>query len=496
MKGKLSAILGAVAFAAVLGATVFVSTACGKKEQAANKDYDFYFFNIKGESADAMQAAVDAYEEETGVKIKLFTLGSGTDSREALRADLQSKDNKPAIFGVGNAINLIEYVEGGFAMPLNEASNEEFLALAEEIPQNFYLTRDGETNYGVPLNVEGYGYIADTRVLSALFGEENLDAFLEAYKTASYAEFESMVLAMDDYIKNGISQEITLSGQKFSFEAEKDERTEKLKCVFAVAGSEKWTYGDHLFNIAVDGVFDTAIAAEAATAEEIEAGRPVYEAYAKLLDLGTSHAQTERGAELINQSTNGYDQAVACFANGESVFIKQGNWCYTNIKKANEEIADTMTFLPIKIDVTDEMLTADVTAEHLNSSIPVFVPSYYCINAKCSDEEKEAAQKFLVWLNTTEAGMKFVIEDCAFIPYNADPDVTSAGYCLGDSILSYLKDGKIITNAYAGLPSSYVTYNLGAHLMENYVNKEVWDESAYSDLAEYIISSWKEAAGL
>ena len=121
-----------------------------------------------------MQAAVDAYEKETGVKIKLFTLGSGTDSTEALRADLQSEDNKPAIFGVGNPINLIEYLEGGFVMPLNEATNEEFLALAEEIPEDFYLSRDGKTNYGVPLNVEGYGYIADTRVISSLFGEENL----------------------------------------------------------------------------------------------------------------------------------------------------------------------------------------------------------------------------------------------------------------------------------------------------------------------------------
>lgn len=486
MKRKLAIMLAAGAIASmVFGTTV----------KADDKDYDFYFFNIKGESADAMQAAVDAYEEETGVKIKLFTLGSGTDSTEALRADLQSEDNKPAIFGVGNSINLIEYLEGGFVMPLNEATNEEFLALAEEIPEDFYLSRDGETNYGVPLNVEGYGYIADTRVISSLFGEENVDAFLEAYKTASYEEFEAMVLAMDDYIKNGTVSEITLDGQTFSFVEEKDERAEKLKCVFAVAGSEKWTYGDHLFNIAVDSVFDSAISAETATAEQIEAGRPVYEAYAKLLDLKTSHAQTERGPELINQSTNGYDQAVACFANGESVFIKQGNWCYTNIVKANADIADTMTFLPIKLDVTDDMLTSGLTVDQLNSSIPVFVPSYYCINAKCSDEEKEAAQEFLVWLNTTEQGLKFVVEDCAFIPYNADPEVISAGYCLGDSILSYLKDGSTITNAYAGLPASYATYTLGAHMMENYVNKTEWEESAYSDIADYVISSWKEAAG-
>lgn len=462
---------------------------------ASGNDYDFYMFNIKGESADAMQAAVEAYQEETGVVIKLFSLGAGTDSSEALRADLQS-DSMPAIFGVQDAQKLIEYVEGGYAMPLSEAADADFAALAAEIPQSFYLTRDGETNYGVPLNIEGYGLIVDTRVLASMFGEENTDAFIAAYKTASYAEFEAMVLAMDDYIKNGTAAEITLSGETFAFQAEKDERASKLKGVFSVAGSEKWTYGDHLFNVAVDGVFADSVACANAQADQIEAGRGVYEAYAKLLDLGTSHAQIERGPELINQTTNGYDQAVGYFANGETVFIKQGNWCYTNIINANAEVADYMTFLPIKIDVTDDMLTSGLTAERMNSSIPVFVPSYYCINAKCSDEEKEAAEKFLVWLNTTESGLKFVVEDCAFIPYNADPEVTSAGYSLGDSILSYVKEGQTITNAYAGLPANYATYTLGAQMLENYVNKTEWPETAYSDIADFVISSWKESAGL
>ena len=92
--------------------------------------------------------------------------------------------------------------------------------------------------------------------------------------------------------------------------------------------------------------------------------------------------------------------------------------------------------------------------------------------------------------------MKYVIEECSFIPYNADPDVISAGYSLGDSILSYVKEGKTITNAYAGMPASYATYTLGAHLLENYVNTAEWPETAYSYIADFIVSSWSEAAGL
>ncbi len=490
MKKKLLATLMALG---VLSTSLLVN---GEEVSSNDGDYDFYIFNIKGESADALQAAVDAYSAETGVKIKCFSLGSGTDSSEMLRAELQSSA-PPTIFGIQDSQYLIEYVEGGYAMDLSEATNEDFQALIADIPENFYLTQDGTVNYGIPLNIEGYGYIVDTRVLASLFGEDQVDAFIEAYKTASYDEFEAMVLAMDDYIKNGTASDITLSGQTFSFLAEKDERAANLEGVFAVAGSERWTYGDHLINIAIDAVFPDALATAAATTDQLEAGRGAWEAYAKLLDLGTSHAQVERGPELINSTTNGYDQAVASFANGQTVFMKQGNWCYTNITNANADIADYMTFLPIKLDVTDEDIQVEgLTADHLNSSIPVFVPSYYAINAKATDEEKEAAEAFLVWLNTTEEGQKFVIEDMAFIPYNADPDTTSAGYSLGDSILNYVKDGQTITNAYAGLPASYATYTLGAYMMENYLNQTEWPDTAYTDIADYIISSWAEAAGM
>lgn len=271
----------------------------------------------------------------------------------------------------------------------------------------------------------------------------------------------------------------------------------KLKGVFSVAGAEKWTYGDHLLNIAIDAVFKDSLAAAGATKEQLEAGRGAWEAYAKLLDLKTSHATTARGPELINSTTNGYDAAVATFANGEAIFMKQGNWCYTNYINANPEIGGTLTFLPIKLDVTQDDIKAEgMTAEHLNGSIPVFVPMYYAINDKVSDEEKAVAEDFLVWLNTSEAGKKIVVEDMAFIPYNADPEVTSAGYSLGDSILSYVKEGQTITDAYAGLPSGWATNVFGLQMLENYVNTSQWPDSAYSDIADFIISSWAENAGM
>ena len=501
MKGKkwLSLALAGMLAVSALAGCGSSSSSTGSADTASTStgsaDYDLYIFNNKGENADAMAAAAEAFGEEKGVTVKVFSLGSGVNSDDTLRTEMNSK-NKPAIFSCMNSQALVEWVEGGFAMDLSKATNEEFKQLVADIPESFNLT-DGTANYGIPYNVEGYGYIVDKEMLAALFGEDQVDAFLEAFKTATYDEFEQMVLTLQSYIKEGTAGSVTLSGQEFALAAEKTGKAATLEGVFSVAGSEKWTYGDHFVNIAVDAIFPDSKAAGEATLEQLQAGKGAFEAYAKALDLKTANATTPRGPELINATTNGYDPSVATFANSKAIFLKQGNWAYENIKKANADIVDTLTFLPIKMPFTqDDIKVEGLTVEHMLESIPVFVPNYYCINDKVSDEEKELAEEFLVWLNTSEAGQKFVVEEMSFIPYNADPATTSAGYSLGDSIISYMAADKTLTNAYAGAPKGWATDNFGLQMMENYVNTAEWPDTAYSDIADYAISSWAEMAGL
>lgn len=485
----------ALSFAACSSGSGNASTASGAKAPENTGSYDLYIFNTKGENADAMDAAAKAFGKEKNVTVKVFSLGSGTNSDDTLRTEMNSK-NKPGIFSCMNAQSLVEWVEGGFAMDLSKATNADFKKLVSEIPESFNLT-NGKANYGIPYNVEGYGYIVDKGMLADLFGSDKVDSFLSAFKTATYDEFAKTVTTMQAYIKNGTAGTVTLSGTDFKLAAKKTGKAANLEGVFSVAGSEKWTYGDHFVNIAIDAVFPSSKAASEATLEQLQAGKGAFEAYAKALDLKTSNATTARGPDLINATLNGYDPSVATFANGKAVFIKQGNWAYENIKKANPKIVDQLTFLPVKMPFTQSDIKAEgLTVEHMLESIPVFVPNYYVINDKVSDKEKKLAQEFLVWLNTTEAGQKFVIKDMAFIPYNADPAKTSAGYSLGDSIISYMAAGKTLTNAYAGAPTGWATDTFGQHMMENYVNKAKWPGTAYGDIANYLISSWAEMANL
>ncbi len=58
------------------GATALTLASCG------GVDYDLYLYNSKGENAVEVENMAKTYEEETGVKIKTFSIGTGTDHME------------------------------------------------------------------------------------------------------------------------------------------------------------------------------------------------------------------------------------------------------------------------------------------------------------------------------------------------------------------------------------------------------------------------------
>jgi len=491
-------------FIKILSAAVAVSVCflslCGCGMNMAGSDYDLYIFNGKGESAAALDAAAKKFTEETGKKVKTFSLGSGTSSMDTLRAEMNSK-NMPTIFSIVNIQELKEWEEGGFALDLNTVTDEKFKAFADSIPQNMRLSSDGVKNYGVPYNVEGYGYIVDTRMIEALFGENTAKDFLEDAQYATYEEFENLVKAVDGYIKNNSISSVTLNGTSYTLRNEKTELSQKLTGVFAVAGADKWTYGDHMVNVALNAVFSNPAEAAAATGEDIESLRGPLIAYAKALDFKTSYTAgrggiLQRGAEFINTTTANYDSAVQIFAESKALFIKQGNWTYTNIEKANTEIVKTLEFIPVKLPVKNSDITVKgLTANKLNSSISVYVPNYYAINAKASDEQKQNAMEFLIWLNTSESGQKFVVEDMAFIPYNADHEGITTDNSLSNSIIRYMQSGNVLSNPYGGAPVNWSTEVVGLEVMEKYLTKSQWTDQDYEAIADYGISKWKEMAG-
>ena len=115
------------------------------------------------------------------------------------------------------------------------------------------------------------------------------------------------------------------------------------------------------------------------------------------------------------------------FASGKALFLQQGNWAYNDLVSANADLADSLTFVPLKFPYQEGDVTAEgKTVEQLNSSIPVFAPCYYSINTQVSKEEQKLAEEFLVWMNTSETGRDFIENKFSFIPYDAGEDAVAS----------------------------------------------------------------------
>jgi raffinose/stachyose/melibiose transport system substrate-binding protein len=460
-----------------------------------DKGYDLYIYNSKGENAVQFEDMAKAYQEESKVRVKVFSIGSGQNHMEPLRAEMNAR-NKPTIFSIQGVKELIEWKEGGFVQDLSGAADPAFAKLIADISPSLRLTTDGKDSYGVPYNVEGYGYIVDSQLIGDMFGPGNAESVLESIKTASYEEWEALVKALDRWIKSPAVDTISLSGKTFSFVPIKTGLATNLTGVFAVMGAERWTYGDHFINVALNAVFSSANEAYNASEQTLRSAKPALEDYARALDLKTSYlagrtGPAQRGQDFVSSSNFGYDQTVQLFTQSRAVFFKQGNWAYSNIAGQNPAQAERLVFLPVKMPYrAADVIRSDTNAEKLNRSIPVFVPNYYAVNALATDEEKKYAYDFLVWLNTSASGQRFVVEDFAFIPYNADPAVTRVPNSLGNSIIDYIKAGDIIAAPYHGAPASWSSDVVGKYIMEQYMVKPNWTEADYSDIADYAIDQW------
>ena len=179
-----------IRYALALGAVVMGLAGCGQKE----KDYDVYFFNGKSEIAESLKDACQTYEKETGKKVKVFTVGT-TEGSETLRSEIKSKAY-PTVFAT-NAIGIEEWKSAGYALDASEIQNKGLKALYENLPDSMKLEFEGEGNYGIPYNIEGYGLIGNQKLLKEILGLDTIEQFKADYRVATYGEFQEMTKALD-----------------------------------------------------------------------------------------------------------------------------------------------------------------------------------------------------------------------------------------------------------------------------------------------------------
>jgi raffinose/stachyose/melibiose transport system substrate-binding protein len=483
-------LIGLSIVALACSTNVFANGSSETKSSEAKAD-SIYVYNSKGENAEQFAAMCAAYEAETGIHVKNFSIGSGQDHMETLRAEMNSKD-MPTIFSIQGMKELPEWEQGGFVQDLSKVTTGDFGKMVQAIPEGLRLSSNGSNSYGVPYNVEGYGYIVDKAMLNSLFGTDP-SADIQA---ATYAEWENFVKTLTSWIKMPSAMNVTFNNKTYTLAASKDALSSKLNGVFAVMGSEKWTYGDHLINVAINSVFDSSRAAASATDEQVAQLEKPFMKYAQVIDLMTSNlaganGPAQRGQDLVSSAKFGYDQAVQIFAQSKALLLKQGNWAYGNIEGVDADMASRLEFLPVKMPYEASDVKVNKSVAQLNSAIPVFVPNYYAVNALVSDSQKELAYDFLYWLNNSETGKNYIINEFNFIPYNADPATTTVPNSLGNSIISYIDSDNTISAPYNGSPAGWSGDVVGKKVMEEYLTKLNWNSSDYKAIADYAVQQWQ-----
>lgn len=472
--------------------TVFALTITACSSSA----YDVYIYSNKAETADTLPTLVAEweadYEARTGEDITVKVVAGGDEGGQLLSADLNSK-NQPAVYTTRFS-ELQDHIDAGQIMNLEDTTGDFKTLLVDKINDAHKLSIDGVSQYGIPENVEGYGFIVNKTILAQVLDMTDKEAAFELMRTATYAEFEAFVEAVTAALA-GTDSTVSIDGT--NYEIKGANLPTALNGVFSVMGAEKWTYGNHVFNVIYNLEQDTMANATLQSTVEFAGGEAFYD----LLTLKVSNMASidgqgiTTGPKFVADYT--YDAGNSLLGTGKALFLKQGNWAYGGIAATEGVSADylaDLAFLPVKIDLnkvdyTKARFASAAEAAFLNESIPVFVPNYYALNPQVSEKELELGMDFLVYLNTSANGVNTQVNTFSFIPYFGTTAITGEVYSiensLGNSIVAYMGLGSIYGAPFDGTPSGWMFDDLATYIQEDFMAVTPW--GSYQDFVDNVL---------
>lgn len=394
-------------------------------------------FQFKVEIAKQLEEAIEAYEEENpNVKVNLETVGGGDDYGAALRAKFAS-GSEPAIFNVGGPQDVEDWMH-----KLEDLSDESWVDLALPGVVDGVVSDGGI--YGMPYNMEGYGFIYNKRIFEA--------ADIDASNINDFDSLEKAVKTLDQKIKSGDL---------------KDEFPQ-LEAVFELPAKENWVTGLHTSNVFLGQEFESSIDSYNADTVEFKYG----DQFKQIIDLQADYSSNSEKKEQLT-SVDYATQVDQGLAIERVAIIQQGNWIYPEVEDIDPEVAENLGILPIPVQGGKE------------DSIPVGVPMYWAINKDQDDAVKDAAKDFLNWLYTSDEGKDFVVNKFHFIPpLNGYEDVRPED-ALGAAVLEYSEADKVTPWVFMGYPTGWGEDVLGINIQVYLAGGASWDEVLNTCMEEW-----------
>ncbi|MDG5787152.1 ABC transporter substrate-binding protein [Evansella sp. AB-P1] len=339
------------------------------KNQGANEEVTIKLFNNKTEIHDDLLQLSKEYEElHPNVKIEVESL-MASDYNTSLSAKFAAGET-PDIFRVIGHSGLETWVEY-----LVDLSDQPWVDVMHEstIPG---ITYEGSI-YGMPLGIEGLGYIY------------NKDLFDEAGITEIPVTLTELEDAVEKLNAAGIAPFVSSYASTFN------------PGHFAInnpfAKQENPTeFMEQISN---------------GTANFID--NDIFNQWLDLIDLEINNAHQ-------NPLSTGYSEQVTNFATEQGAMTLSTNSIETLLYEVNPDLNLGMMPMPINNDVA------------LNEPLFTSVPFYWVIHNE-SDVIDEA-KDFLIWLSTTEAGERYITEEFMHIPpfTNMEANVDAIGEISND----------------------------------------------------------------
>ncbi|MDI3235293.1 extracellular solute-binding protein [Exiguobacterium antarcticum] len=407
-------------------AMVVALAACGgggtlnsddSKDSGSSKDgKTLNVFQFKAEIAKDMEKMAKAYEKETGVKVVVQTVGGGSDYGAALKSQFAS-GNEPDVFNNGGFTEAKTWQD-----KLEDLSDEKWVSDLTDLSKE-PMTIDGKL-YGMPMNLEGYGFIYNK----------------EIFKKAGITELPKTLTELTEASKKIKADGVT---------------------PFSIGYGEWWILGNHLMNIpmAQQDDPDQFIADLNAGKGKFEDNKQFKE-FMNLFDLTIEYGNK-------NPLTTDYNTQVSQFAEGKTAMIQQGNWAQQLITDVNPDIE--MGFIPMPINDDKEKM----------DRLPVGVPNNWVVNK--NSKNKEEGKKFLEWMATSETGKDYMVNKFKFIPAFKSIEAADLGP-LADDIIKYSKEDKTISWNWFKYPDGAVN-EFGA-IMQAYVGKQKTSEEMLQDFTK------------
>ena len=340
--------------------------------------------NNKVEIDEGLKKLAAKYEEETGVKVNIESLGGGVDTQATLKGYYQA-GNMPDIF----------VFEGDKDYPTWEGNLADLSDMACMADTDSEYEADGVA-YGFPTTTEAIGLAYNKSILDAA-----------GIDPASITGPESMKAAFE------------------TLDAKKDELG--LTAVvgwYTEPSALYWTTGQHMFGT----YLDEGLARDDTTYFDLltDGGK---------LDLDRAKAWGEMVAlfnqysDQANMVSGTYDQQILNFASGKYAFVTQGSWIGATMTSADaEQYAAAGNFA---VGMVPYAFDDGIDTIQTNS------PSWWAVY---DGKNKDAAKAFLAWCAGDE-GQQILVEKAGFIsPFKSCKYTASDPFA--KTIADYVAAGK------------------------------------------------------